>query len=352
MPRNAEVIRQWTLLRAIEAARLGLTVGQMAEDTGVTTRTIYRDLEALQEVGFPLSNESRDNHTYWILLDAPFKHLMQLGFSLSELCALYLSRRLVEVLTGIPFQAALQGAFTKFEQEIPAKMRAYLDRLPSVMSALPSGGKVKRSPKHEELVDRLMDATLDRRVVEMRYHTLSHDCVRDYLVYPIRLVYMHGGLYLRAWVPAYSQLRTFATQRIHKLSVRDERFEPSEEWAAEPFAASLGPHDGPAQHVVLRFGSRIARQVRERTYHPTQRTETAPDGSLRMELDVCDDPWLRSWILSFGRAVQVVEPQALAQAIIEEFEQARRHYDAGIGFEAQAVSPALMELSLQTRLPF
>ena len=52
MPRNAEVIRQWSILRDLEASRR-LTIDDLAERTGVTTRTIRRDLEALQTSGFP-----------------------------------------------------------------------------------------------------------------------------------------------------------------------------------------------------------------------------------------------------------------------------------------------------------
>jgi predicted DNA-binding transcriptional regulator YafY len=352
MPRNAEVIRQWNLLRSIEAARYGLTIPQMAEEAQVTTRTIYRDVEALQEVGFPLFSETHENGTRWKLSDAPFKHLTALGFSLSELCALYLSRRLLETLTGVPFQTALQDAFGKFEREIPDKMRAYLDRLPSVMSARPSAGKIARTPEHESMVERLVDASLERRQVDMRYFSLSHDREGDYVVYPLRIIYMHGVLYLRAWVPAYGQIRTFATHRIKRLTVREERFTPSPDWSEEPFTNSLGPNDGVVVHVVLRFEPTLAPLIRERIYHKTQRVETGVDGSLVLELDVCDDAWLRSFILQFGHRVQVTAPQELAQSIATELELARQHYPGDMQVEALGVSPAMIDLSAQWRLPF
>ena len=63
MPRNAEVIRQWTILRELESSRR-LTIDEMAEKTGVTTRTIRRDLEALQFVGFPIYDEVYDGKKY------------------------------------------------------------------------------------------------------------------------------------------------------------------------------------------------------------------------------------------------------------------------------------------------
>ena len=352
MPRNDEVMRQWRILRLIEAARLGLTVNQLAEDTGKTTRTIYRDIVALQEVGFPLVSESRDGRTYWMLDGAPFKHLTQIGFSLSEWCALSLSRRLVETLTGVPFQDALNGAFAKFEEKLPVRMQDYLNRLPSIMVARPSAGKIRKSPRHEEFVEKLVEASLERRHVSMSYYSASHDRTRDYLVYPLRVVYMHGGLYLRAWVPEYSQLRTFATQRIRKLAVLEERFVPAPEWTEEPFSSSLGPNDGPAEHVCLRFDPSIAQVVRERVYHPSQRMEMNPDGSLTVEMDVCVDAWLSSLILQFGHLVRVVEPQRLALAILDELKTAIGHYAPPADLDAVSISPAMLDFSAQSRLPF
>ena len=95
MPRNAEVIRQWTILREIEASR-GATIRRLAETTGVTTRTIRRDLEALQEAGFPLYDEAGDVAKRWKLDNRPFRRLDDTAFTLAELSALYFSRTLVE----------------------------------------------------------------------------------------------------------------------------------------------------------------------------------------------------------------------------------------------------------------
>ena len=103
MPRNAEVIRQWSILRDLEASRR-LTIDDLAERTGVTTRTIRRDLEALQASGFPLFDESHDGKRYWMLEQRPFRRLDDTGFTLAELSALYFSRTLVEVLAATPFQ--------------------------------------------------------------------------------------------------------------------------------------------------------------------------------------------------------------------------------------------------------
>ncbi len=46
--------RQWNLLRALASRRLGLSIREMADEMGVTRRTIRRDLEVFRSVGFPV----------------------------------------------------------------------------------------------------------------------------------------------------------------------------------------------------------------------------------------------------------------------------------------------------------
>src|SRR5574339_323110 len=134
MPRNAEVIRQWAILRDLEASRR-LTIDDLAKRTGVTTRTIRRDLEALQTSGFPLFDELIDGKRYWRLESKAFRRLDDTGFTLAELSALYFSRTLVECLAATPFQRDVRGAFDKLAGALTPGMRQFLDRLPLVIQA-------------------------------------------------------------------------------------------------------------------------------------------------------------------------------------------------------------------------
>src|SRR5918993_1927484 len=139
MPRNAEVIRQWTILKALEASRRA-TIDELAKQTGVTTRTIRRDLDALQEAGFPLFDEVHDGKKYWTLEQRAFRRLDDTGFTIAELSALYFSRTLLECLASTPFQADVRSAFDKLAGALTPGMRQFLDRLPLVMQAKPEPG--------------------------------------------------------------------------------------------------------------------------------------------------------------------------------------------------------------------
>ena len=325
MPRNAEVIRQWNILRAIEASRR-VTIDSLAETQGVTTRTIRRDLEALQAAGFPLFDDVEDGKRYWRIDTRPFKALADTGFTLSEVCALYFSRTLLDVLAGTPFRDDLASAFTKFERALSPKMRQFLDRLPNVLQAKREPQRKPHAAREREITARLIEATLSRRRATMRYHSLSSGRTKGYLVEPYRLVYADGGLYLIAFVPEYDGLRTFALERTESLSLLEETFEPREALVDEVFQHSLGINQGTPQRIEIEFSAPVARYVAERLWHPSQTLDERPDGSVRLTLDVADDWALRRWILGFGPAARVMSPPSLVQAIHEELSRAADYY--------------------------
>jgi predicted DNA-binding transcriptional regulator YafY len=330
MPRNAEVIRQWSILRDLESSR-GLTIDEMSARTGVTTRTIRRDLEALQEAGFPLFDDVRDGKRYWRLEQRAFRRLDETGFNLAELSALYFSRTLAECLAGTPFQPEVRSAFDKLAGALTPGMRQFLDRLPLAIHAKADPGarasadRPGGSATSNARVAQLLDATLHHRRVAMRYHSFSSNREKTYLVEPQRLVFAQGGLYLVGFVPEYDDLRTFSVDRIQGVSVTEERFEPKA-LPEEPFAHSLGVHEGTPERVEIAFDPGIARYVRTRVWHPSQAIHEEADGRLVLTLKVSIDWALRSWILGFGPLARVLSPPDLAAQIADEIERTLEQY--------------------------
>jgi predicted DNA-binding transcriptional regulator YafY len=323
MPRNAEVIRQWSILRDLEGARR-LTIDDLAERTGVTTRTIRRDLEALQLAGFPLYDESHDGKKYWVLEQKAFKRLDATGFTFAELSALYFSRTLVECLAATPFQNDVSSAFDKLSDALTPSMRQFLDRLPLVIQAKAEPGAQPAGTRGKE-IGQLLDATLQHRRVLMRYHSFSSDREKAYTIEPYRVVFAQGALYVVAFVPEYGQTRTFALDRIKSLSVTEDRFEPNES-EEEAFAHSLGVHQGSPERIEIAFEPRIARYIRERVWHTSQEVQDQLDGGVLLMLNVSNDFALRSWILGFGPLARVVSPATLAAEIARELDAARGLY--------------------------
>jgi predicted DNA-binding transcriptional regulator YafY len=325
VPRNQEVIRQWKVLHALESSRHGVNIESLADELDVTTRTIRRDLAALQEAGFPLFDvRDEDNRVRW-RLDSQVLKGLDTGFTLAELCALYLSRNLLESVAGTPFQRDLGHAFERLQAALSPRMRQFLDRLPGVLATKP-GPRARGGEASSAIVDKLLEATLHFRVVTMRYHSVSSGRTKDYVVHPYRLAFAQGGHYLQAFVPAYENVRTFAIDRITSVSLEKQTFTPPPEMPEDLFANSLGVNSGPAEQVDILFDEKIAPYVRARVWHASQEVRDNEDGSLSLTMQVCHDLALRSWILSWGASARVLFPDALAAQIKADLDAARKQY--------------------------
>lgn len=346
--RNAEVIRQWNILQALGASRLGQTIDQLAEFTGVSTRTIRRDLEALSIVGFPVFDEIVDGHKRWKIHHQPFAALMEQGFTLQEVCAIYFSRSLLETLAGGPFHADLETAFAKIERALTPPVRAFLNRVPSLVAAKPVPAPGRTSKSREQMMAKLMDAVLFRRKAAITYSSFSSRRVKKYVIHPYRVVYGVGALYLSAYVEQYGQVRTFAVTRIREVSLREEHFTRDESLGSDPFPNSLGVHEGPAVHVEIEFTAGVAPYIRERKWHRSQQLTEHDDGRVTLVLEVCDDWTLRSWILGFGPRARVLAPAALAERIHDDLEAALSRY----ADQMTSAATADIQSRLQRVLPF
>ena len=326
MARNTELIRQWEILRDVDSARNGINVPKLAEMRRVHQRTIRRDLDALCRAGFPLYDDKVNGSSMWKLRASPFRALEETGLSVIELCALYFSRTMLSKLAGMPFQDDVDRAFGKLERALPASCRRFLDALPAMVKAKGIGTK-KQHRKTQEIITRAVDASLNCRRVQMQYYSSSSRRTKQYIVEPLRLSYADGGVYLSAWVPEYEEVRTFAAERIQTLAVLDEHFR-RRPLPAEPFADSIGVNTGRPEAVSIEFDRTAADFIGEREWHPSQRIEQRPDGSILLRLTVCIDRPLVRWLLGFGSSARVVGPEDLAQTISDHIDAASERYAA------------------------
>jgi predicted DNA-binding transcriptional regulator YafY len=321
--RNAEVIRQWKILKRIEAGRY-TSSQDLAQEHGVTERTIRRDIEALQEAGFPLYDERMDGRKVWRLVEGYRQRLVQ-SFTLSELAALYFGRNLMSFLGGAPFAQDLDAAFHKIREALPAKSLPYLARIQDLFAARPD--PFKDYSKKQDVIAALVDATLHQRQVRIAYYSFASKRTKDYLLDPYRVVYYHGGLYLYARAHEYDQVRTFAVERIQRIEVLESTFEVPRDFSVSEYArGAFGIAGGQPEPVVLAFDAAMAGYIRERVWHESQSLEEKPGGSVVLRLEVAPGWELKAWVKGFLPHVKVLEPAALRDEIARDLDSARKAF--------------------------
>ena len=310
--RNAEVIRQWQILQEIESRRTGVTIHELSKLVKVTTRTIRRDLQALQESGFAIYDEGGEHETKrWRLEVQPFRAVPGRADGRRRRGALPepLDRGRPVGLAAL--RVRLRAAFDKIEKSLNPRMREFRRRCRQVISAKAAPGSTTN--RIVDATRRLLDATRERREVEMVF--LRQQPRQDLSRPAIPPVARTRQRVLVAWVPAYDAFRTFAVERVERLSVTDETFRHTRQLPDDPFGSSMGvftgrPGDGGGRvrraHGAGRPWTHVALVAARRG---SARRRGAPhDGRL-------DRPGAEELDLGFGASIRVLRPASLASAV-------------------------------------
>jgi predicted DNA-binding transcriptional regulator YafY len=305
----SQAVRFHDLIRILEA-RYGATVDELVEECQVNRRTIYRDLQALLDAGYPLVSERQEDRFVLYRFISGFSKIPPITFSLEELMTLYLCRGQLDFLQGTPFQDDLEAIFSRVRSNMPPRSVAHLERIAEASS--PRFHGFKDYSQQHQLLKYLRQALLLQQRCLINYRPAKRQR-ESYLIDCYTLLFFNNGLYIGGYAHNRKALRLFAIERIESVELRDERFEVPEDYRVEMLTGSaFGLIDeGEAQQLELSFSPEVAHLVRERIWHPEQQIEEAMDGSLILRFSASGDKEILAWLYSFIPYVRVISPVSL-----------------------------------------
>jgi predicted DNA-binding transcriptional regulator YafY len=329
VPRNDQITRQWHLLRQFEGSSgrtLKELVDNVPDDYPKNARTVRRDLEALEAVGFPLVTERRNGRTRWRLMEG-FRDIPALGFSATELMALLLSRNLLKPLEGTEIAESLKSALSKASAALPPQGHEYVQAMEQMFSV--GLGPHKSYREHKQTIDLISQAIDKRCTAQMRYFSASRDATGRREVDPYFLRFAGGGLYMIGHCHLRKEVRLFAVERIRSIALTDHPYQMPLDFKVDEYVQdALGVmRSGRRIEVELRFSKKAAAWVKDKTWHPSQEIKPLKDGRLNMTFKVADNEELVGWILSFGGEVRVMTPEALRAKVRTEAARIVVHSD-------------------------
>jgi predicted DNA-binding transcriptional regulator YafY len=162
-----------------------ISAADLARRFEVSTRTIYRDVESLSQVGVPVYAERGREGGFRLV---PGYFLPPIMFSQSEAVSLLLAVTMLRNLRARPFAAELQLAEEKLLAAMPRKLRQTLAAArrvigteaaprdsfhPEPQDAPPADGgdEPEAAARESHVVSVFLQAILDRRMLALDYHS-------------------------------------------------------------------------------------------------------------------------------------------------------------------------------------
>ncbi len=319
--KHDRLARFYRVLRFLAAHPEGASVDAVAGFVGMSRRTVYRDLRALEgEIGIPLWNDGGR----WGIVEGAF--LPPLRLTLDEAVAFFFAARLTAQFAD-RYDPDTGAAFQKLAEILPPVVARHLERTIDVLASRPPDERLTRNLRL------LARAWAERRVVELTYDTATYSPGRPprrSRVHPylIEASATTRALYLMGYDESRAAVRTFKLQRVLELSIAPDTFEPPDPAVVqEGLDRAWGViADQEEVEVELRFDAEIAGLVTETTWHPTERVTREADGSIVWRARVPGTLEIRRWILQWGAQVEVLAPPELREEIAATFRSAAARY--------------------------
>jgi predicted DNA-binding transcriptional regulator YafY len=224
--------RLFRLLTAFRMLPQPVTAARLAEETGVSERTLYRDIQALRAAGALIDGEAGAGYT---LTEDPA--LPPQMFTRLEVEALVLG--LAEVtMSGDPMLArAAAEAQAKIIATLPDRVQR------QAIHAVTRSFRYERrvpAPAHLQL---LREAAWEERAVDLSYHDVSGRTT-DRRIWPLGTVFMDREVQCLAFCCLRQDFRRFKVLAMSGVSLTDESFRPRRVPLLRAFLAQLAKGPG------------------------------------------------------------------------------------------------------------
>ena len=336
MPRGQPLIRQWNLLKTLQAHRFGIATDELAERLRIGKRQVQRDLKVLRQVGFPVEHEDRDfGKRFWKL--APhFLEREGLVLSLTETVSLYLARQMLSPLAGTPFGNGVASAFEKIQTLLPHEALLHFGDLDETL-LVKNLARPDYSGQEKE-IGILNRAIAETRKVVVRYRSASKGRQWEAAFRPYGLVYFGTNLYVIGHLEPYGEVRTLKVGRIRGVQLTDERFERPDDFSLEAYLdGSFGVFSpGRLQTIEVRFTGWAATNLREATWHPSQEIVKDTRAGVLARFRLTNTREFKRWLLGYGACAVVLKPKALRNEMRKELRAACENYGGENGKACRA----------------
>lgn len=283
---------------------------EIAERFGISLRTVYRDIRALENAGVPIGSEAGLGY----FLSEGY-HLPPVVFTRDEAGALLMGSKLIEKYSDHSVNRHFALALDKVKAVLGKSEKEHLNTLTSYIEVLKSSPGTPAGFPNDLLLE--IQAVLGQnRLIRIQYTSGYKDETTRRTVEPLGLCFYAAHWHLLAYCRLRKDYRDFRVDRIKTVSELKEKFNGRRHGNLKDligrivYATDLKP-------ACLRFEHKIARFIQDQKHFFGFVKEKTFEGMVEMEFLTASYDHLARWLLSFSDGVTIVSPEPL-KAIIRQ----------------------------------
>ena len=222
--------RLFQIIQLLRGRRRAVTASRLAEQLGVSERTVYRDVRDLMATGTPIEGEAGVGYTIRRDYDLP-----PLMFDGEEIEALVLGARVAAAFGDASLAKAARSVISKVEAVLPERLKPQLSQ-----SAL-FAPRTRAGRASSDALLAIRAALADQRKLKMRYQR-KDGVETERVVRPLGAFFWGTSWTLTAWCELRSDFRNFRLDRVGSIELTEELFEEEPGKTLRDFLRGIG-HD-------------------------------------------------------------------------------------------------------------
>lgn len=290
---------------ALLQSRPSWTAVELAEELGVTDRSVRRDVDRLRALGYPVRATPGVGGGYQL---GAGTRLPPLLLHDDEAIATAVSLRLASGSTIAGAAEAALRALAKLDQVMPPRLREEVRAIYGATETVVGAGTEIDADTLLALARACRDATR----VRFRY-TTRQEVDDERTVEPVRMVAAGQRWYLMAWDVDRDDWRTFRLDRMRDVTPTTWRFRPRQH--PDPVAyVQRSVTESPYRYIARIRLRADADQVRDMVPPQVGRVEDDEDGWCVLVVGADDPDWVVMHVARMGFEAVVLEPPELRAA--------------------------------------
>lgn len=229
----ARTDRLFRLLHAMRVLPSPVTAARLAEETGVSLRSLYRDIDSLRAAGARIDGER--GYGYRLIEDVA---LPPQTFDRTEIEALVLGLAEVRHMGDPALAQAAASALAKVAATLPDRAEQHL--LHAVSQVRRSEARFSKIPDMETI----RAACWREEALALRYSD-KDGAVTERRILPLSIVYLDSKMTLLAWCCLREAFRMFRLDRIEEVRMAGTSFRPRRVTLLRSYLAELRGSAGP-----------------------------------------------------------------------------------------------------------
>jgi predicted DNA-binding transcriptional regulator YafY len=291
---------------------------EIADRFEISLRTVYRDVKALMEAGVPIGSEAGKGY---FIVDG--YHLPPVMFTENEASAMLVGGKLVEKMADKSVRTAFESAMHKIRAVLNESEKDHLQNLEThieIFTRSKYEGERKDFPDH--FLTDIQRAVARKETLRIEYSNVD-DEHSEREVEPIGIFYYSLSWHLIGWCRLRNGYRDFRADRIKTLVNTGQQFEARNLISLKDYFQSMFQTNKDLQKVIVTFEKSC---LRGRPIYGSISLTELEDNRVRAEFFMDNLTQMARWLLMYGTAAEVEEPDALKVIMAELVEELQAHY--------------------------